>query len=56
MMSKQTRLTGLDFVRGVAALLVVIQHSFEATGYATGWLDPFHGIGNLGQAGVVAFF
>ena len=55
-MSSHSRLIGLDFIRGVAAVMVMLQHSFEATGNATGWFDPYHGLVNLGQAGVVAFF
>ena len=55
-MQGKSRLIGLDFVRGIAALIVMLQHTFEASGHAVGDFDPFRGWTNLGQAGVVAFF
>lgn len=55
-MSGRTRLIGLDFVRGIAAALVMIQHTFESAGLAETIWHPFEGYANLGQAGVVAFF
>jgi len=50
------RLGFIDAVRGVAAIMVLLQHGFESAGF----VDPFDGFGrsyiNFGQVGGVAFF
>lgn len=53
---KAARLNFIDTARGLAAIMVLLQHSLEAGGF----LVPFGGFSsewvNMGQAGVVTFF
>lgn len=50
------RLDFIDATRGIAALMVLLQHGLEYSGFT----DPFQGFGrywvNFGQAGVATFF
>ncbi len=54
--SVNRRFENIDMVRGIAAVMVVIQHSGERVGskYLSGYFQS-HWI-NFGQAGVIAFF
>lgn len=51
-----TRLQSLDAVRGLAALAVMVSHTFEAAGLLPAIFDPHKSPIILGVSGVVAFF
>lgn len=58
-MSLQNRIERLSFIdsaRGIAALMVLLQHGLEASGLTNAHTGFGHNLINLGQAGVVTFF